>query len=139
MFTEVVQSCFLHFLLIKMFVICYCTLFIKFLLDLDILNVLKPLIAKYAFSNYDLMNEVFRLLSKILSGTQGQIQVCLFNMFSFSICMYVYLCVCICVFVCVLVCVFMCVCMCVCMCVYGYAYDTVCMCMFMCIVYLVGM
>ena len=115
MFAEIVQSCFLHFLLIKMLVICHCTLLIKFLLDLDILNVLKPLIEKYAFSNYDLMNEVFRLLSKILSGTQGQIQVCLFNMFSFSICMYVYLCVCICVFVCVHACVCIHVCMHVCM------------------------
>ena len=118
MFTEVVQSCFLHFLLIKMFVICYCTLFIKFLLDLDILNVLKPLIEKYAFSNYDLMNEVFRLLSKILSGTQGQIQVCLFNMFSFSICMYVYLCMCVymCVRVCACVCIHVCMHVCVWIC-----------------------
>ena len=114
MFTEVVQSCFLHFLLIKMFVICYCTLFIKFLLDLDILNVLKPLIEKYAFSNYDLMIEVFRLLSKILSGTQGQIQVCLFNMFSFF---HMYVCVPLCVYMCVHVCACVCihVCMHVCM------------------------
>ena len=92
------------------YLLCY--LFIKFLLDLDILNLLKPLIEKYSFKS-DLMLEVFRLLSKILAGTQQQIQVCLSTTFS----VYVYICVCMCIYVCVCVYVLLCVCLYMCACV----------------------
>ena len=88
-----------------MFVLCCCNLSVKFLLDLDILNVLKPLIENYWFTS-DLICEVFQLLSKIMAGTQQQIQVCL----SCSLSLLT-LCVCVCVFV--FVCLYVCVCVCV--------------------------
>ena len=86
-----------------MFVICCCNLSVKFFLDLDILNVLKPLIENYWFTS-DLICEVFQLLSKIMARTQQQIQVCLSCSLSLlTLC----------------VCVFVCVCMCVCVCLGG--------------------
>ena len=77
-----------------MFVMCYCNLFIQFLLDMNILKFLEPLVEEQRY-NSDLMVQVYRLLSKILAGTQQQIQVCLSNIFSLSLCVCVFLCVCV--------------------------------------------
>ena len=110
-----------------MFVMCYCNLFIKFLLDLDILKFLEPLIEEQMYCR-GIMVQVFRLLSKILAGTQQQIQVCLFSIFfsislilSISLIVYdislslsVCVCVCVCVCTCTYVCVYVCVCVCTC-------------------------
>ena len=77
-----------------MFVMCYCNLFIQFLLDMNILKFLEPLVEEQRY-NSDLMVQVYRLLSKILAGTQQQIQVCLSNIFSLSLCVCVFLCMCV--------------------------------------------
>ena len=95
-----------------MFVIWCFNLSVKFFLDLDILNVLKPLIENYWFTS-DLICEVFQLLSKIMAGTQQQIQVCL----SCSLSLLT-LCVCVCL------CLYVCMCVYVCLCMFGWNVKT---------------